>query len=232
MIQNDTVDIYISGDVEQDRVHAILKHVPLEERTPLSDEVFVQRENTTEVTSEDEEHDVNQGKLLFGFSSPAYYLDQTYFTAMVFNGLFGGFPHSKLFQNVREKESLAYSASSYIDYIRGTMVIQTGIEFEKRNRVEEIVMEQLKDMQNGSFSDELIVQTKEMLLNQYKQTEDNQTSSLSKVYSDRLLAGREVSDDKWMESILAVTKEDVRKFAEQMELQAIFFLKGMEENHA
>ena len=38
---------------------------------------------------------------------------------------FWRFPHSKLFMNVREKEHLAYYASSSIDTFRGFMTVQT-----------------------------------------------------------------------------------------------------------
>ncbi len=53
------------------------------------------------------------------------------FALQVFNGIFGGFPHSKLFMNVREKEHLAYYASSSIDTFRGFMTVQTGIDGKK-----------------------------------------------------------------------------------------------------
>lgn len=232
MIQTDTVDIFVSGDVEYDRISSILDRSHFDDREKLNEKVFIHRSGIEKVTRETEEHEVSQGKLLLGFSSPIYYMEQQYFAAMIFNGLFGGFPHSKLFQNVREKESLAYSASSYTDFLRGSMIVQTGIEVAKKERVEEIVLEQLEEMKTGNFLDEYITQTKEMLINQYKQNDDNQSRGLSKIYLDQLLAGKQVTEEEWIESVRNVTKEEIVAVANQMQLQAVYFLKGVGETHA
>ncbi|MPM44707.1 hypothetical protein SDC9_91388 [bioreactor metagenome] len=153
-------------------------------------------------------------------------MNDHYFAGLVFDGLFGGFPHSKLFQNVREKESLAYSASSGLDFLRGIMTVGTGIEFDKREQVEEIVLAQLKDMQAGDFSDALIAQTKSMLINHYKQNDDYQGRSLAKQYQDILIIEKPLSQEQWIAGLNAVTKEQIVAVADKMTLQAIFFLKG------
>ncbi len=70
----------------------------------------------------------SQGKLNIGFRTNIIYGDTDYFAFQVFNGLFGGFPHSKLFINVREKASLAYYASSCLESHKGLMIVITGIE--------------------------------------------------------------------------------------------------------
>ncbi len=45
--------------------------------------------------------DVQQAKFNLAYKTNVYYLQEDYFPGLVFNGLFGGFPHSKLFMNVR-----------------------------------------------------------------------------------------------------------------------------------
>lgn len=232
MLQEDSIDIFVSGDVEEERIQQILEQSKFSNRESVTADIFVTSDLVNPVVKKEESSDVTQGNLLFGFSSPAYFSNKHYYAAMIFDGIFGGFPHSKLFQNVREKESLAYSASSSIDNIRGKMIVRTGIDFSKRNQVEKIVMEQLKDMQLGNFSEELISQTKEMLINQYKQNDDHQGKALSKIYTNELLAGYNISDEEWLRSLMDVTKENIIEVAKQMKLEAIFFLKGEEENHA
>ena len=46
-----------------------------------------------------------QAKLNLAYQTNVYYDEPERFALMVFNGLFGGFPHSKLFMNVRERKS-------------------------------------------------------------------------------------------------------------------------------
>ena len=62
--------------------------------------------------------------------------DDAYPAALLYNGILGGYPHSKLFINVREKESLAYYASSRFDGIKGSLMIQTGIEISNKEKAE------------------------------------------------------------------------------------------------
>lgn len=228
MIQQDTTDIFVSGDVDYDRISAILQTNPFEDRQVSDSAIFIRNNEKNDVNKQEEASDVNQGKLLFGFSSNIYFGQDNHYAAMVFNGLFGGFPHSKLFQNVREKESLAYSASSSLDNLRGKLVVSTGIDFAKREMVETIVLEQLADMQNGDFSDSLINQTKEMLINHYKQNDDNQGQALAKIYTSELLLNRQIAEEEWIEALMAVTKDDIISVAKNMKLEAVFFLKGEE----
>ena len=51
---------------------------------------------------------MKQGKLHLGFSTPITIYHPDYTKMQMMNGVFGGFAHSKLFMNVREKESMAY----------------------------------------------------------------------------------------------------------------------------
>ena len=226
MIGSNQLDILVSGDVAPKRILNILAAQKLSDRKEIEKEVFYLRAKNTEPVTSSEAQDINQGKLFFGFSSPVYYMNDHYFAGLVFDGLFGGFPHSKLFQNVREKESLAYSASSGLDFLRGVMTVGTGIEFDKREQVEKIVLAQLQDMQAGDFSDALIAQTKSMLINHYKQNDDYQGRSLAKQYQDILIIENPLSQEQWIAGLNAVTKEQIVAVAEKMTLQAIFFLKG------
>lgn len=232
MVTQNQVDILISGDVEEERVLRALESLPLLPRKEKLKDIFVAPVVQEEVLRKIEELEVNQGKLYFGFSSPLYYMREHFYAGMVFNGLFGGFPHSKLFQNVREKESLAYAASSGMDFLRGNMTVSTGIDMTQKEKTEAIVLQQLKDMQVGEFSKELVKQTKDMLINQFKQNDDSQSRSLAKVYQNRLLTGRDVSDAEWIAGVESVTKEEVVQVAQLMDLKAIYFLRGVSQVNA
>ena len=230
MVHNNQLDILISGDVDTDRIKNSLYTLNLKARDYSTNDVFVKPHQTEIVNEKEEISDVTQGNFLLGFSSPAYYMEKNYFSSMVFNGLFGGFPHSKLFQNVREKASLAYSTSSFMDFLRGTMIVHAGIESSKKEEAERIILQQLESMQLGEFEEELVSQTKDMLINQFKQNDDSQSSSLSKVYLNRLITGADIEDEEWIDSLEKVTKQEIINIARNLKLQATFFLKGEEIN--
>ncbi|MFP3423137.1 insulinase family protein, partial [Bacillus sp. SIMBA_161] len=55
-----------------------------------------------------EYEDMKQGKLHMMFFTPVTFRDEDFPVMQLLNGIFGGYAHSKLFANIREKESMAY----------------------------------------------------------------------------------------------------------------------------
>lgn len=226
MLQQDQIDIYVLGDVDEDQIITQLKKFPFESRKLKQQELFYTQAASEEVTTKVENQEIKQAKFNLGYTTDILYLQDNYYAGQLFNGLFGGFPHSKLFLNVREKESLAYYASSSLDTFRGLMIVQTGIDSKKMNQVKEIVTLQLKEIQAGNFTTEAIDQTKQMLKNQLLQSEDNSSAVIERTYSNQLVKNETVSIEKWMENIETVTKEEIVDIANHVELKATFFLSG------
>lgn len=61
---------------------------------------------------------------------------------------------SKLFVNVREKESLCYYCSARYDVYKGTMLIDCGVEPENTERAKQAILEQVSLLQAGSFTEQ------------------------------------------------------------------------------
>lgn len=228
LLAEDCVDIYVLGDVEESEMTEAFRAFPFKARQVPRESIFYTATTHNKLIEEIEEQEVTQAKFNLAYETNVFYQDKTYFAAQIFNGLFGGFPHSKLFMNVREKESLAYYASSTLDTFRGMMTVQTGIDSTKVEQVREIIQLQLIEMQNGNFSGEAIDQTKEMLKNQVLQSEDNPGAVMEKMYTQQLV-GSTLTTAEFEQKINEVTKEEIIKIANQVYLKATFFLTG-EEN--
>lgn len=224
MLTQDEIEIIVLGDVEDDAMFDLFKSFSFEPRTPVKQDVFYQNERT-EFSRKEEVQDVQQAKLNLAYDTGIYYLSDEFFALQVVNGLFGGFPSSKLFMNVREKESLAYYASSRLDTTRAALYVQTGIDKKEADRVIDLVTVQIDDIVAGNFSDESVEQTKEMLKNGLRQSEDSPGQLINSAYS-RKLVGSEITIDQWIEKIDNVTREDIRAVAEKIVLRTIFLLKG------
>src|SRR5699024_202604 len=120
---------------------------------PLAEPELFYSQPLSKITHEQtDREEVIQAKLNLIYQTNAYYLQENYFAFQVLNGLFGGFPHSKLFMNIREKESMAYYVSSSLDTFRGMMMVQTGIQTENRDRVLQLISEQLDTLRTGDIS--------------------------------------------------------------------------------
>ncbi|MCI0130340.1 pitrilysin family protein [Vagococcus sp. CY53-2] len=226
MIAHDKIDILVSGNVEEGYVERCFKNFGFVDREEMKTDLFYKQPFKNIIQQKSEVLPVVQSKLNIGYHCDVYYHDDMYFPLMVFNGLFGGFPHSKLFLNVREKHSLAYYASSSIDPFRGFISVQTGIDSSNRERVLRLVNEQLKDMTAGEFSDELLEQTKKMLINQYLLSSDNQRAVVEQHYLFSNVPYADLSQEEWMKKMNAVTKEDVQDVATGINLQAVYFMEG------
>ncbi|WP_290123121.1 insulinase family protein [Secundilactobacillus odoratitofui] len=130
---------------------------------------------------------LQQSKLNLAYRLPIYYREQGFYDAIVFNGLFGGTPISMLFKNVREKNSLAYYASSRFDGFTGTLLVQTGIDQRNQAAVEEIIAAQLQAISQGEFSDELFNQVVASLINGRESRQDSQRALVNQAMLNQLV---------------------------------------------
>lgn len=230
MMANDQIDIFVVGDVDPDKAAEAVGQLPFEPRETAHPELFYTQPQVNIVKERQVREPIVQAKLNLAYQTNVYYDEPEHFALMVFNGLFGGFPHSKLFMNVREKESLAYYASSSVDTFRGFMSVQTGIDEKNRNQVLRLIHEQLESLRNGEITDLELAQTKAMLRNQYLLSLDSPQAAIEASFLDSWLPETKLSDEEWLKRMESVTIKEIQQVAEQIELQAIFFLAGGNAN--
>ncbi|WP_086348488.1 EF-P 5-aminopentanol modification-associated protein YfmF [Candidatus Enterococcus clewellii] len=226
MIQEDQVDIFVLGDVEEAQIHSLFSALPFTDREEGIGDIFYRHTIDNIIKERSEREKLAQSKLNIGYDTNVFYGEASYFALQLFNGIFGGFPHSKLFMNVREKENLAYYASSNVDTFRGMLSVQTGIDGKNREKVLRLVSEELENIRLGKVSEEELQQTKAMLKNQYLLSLDNAGAVLESAYMAFLLPDTYLEPEEWIRRMEAVTVQDIQKVAEQIKMQAIFFLEG------
>ena len=228
MLQNDTVDIYVVGDIDVEEMTEKLRQV-----LAFGDRELHEKQLKTEIDTKPEEYtkeqqEMKQGKLHIGFSTPVYFGDPDFPKMQIFNGIFGGYAHSKLFMNVRERESLAYYASSSYSSQYGLVFVTSGIEPSNEKKAIDVINEQLKVMQNGEISDLELTQTKAMLTNQLKEALDSARGQIE-IYDQYKDLNEAFTIDTWASRWQQVTKEDVEQMAKQVKQEAIYFLCGKED---
>ncbi|GAE24321.1 Zinc protease [Halalkalibacter wakoensis JCM 9140] len=229
LLTNNLFDLYIVGAFDENAAVQTVK----ETFTRLPEGTDTQFKTTKspeikDVNIVNDVQDVKQGKLHMGFRTYTTYADDDYVAMQVCNGLYGAFSHSKLFINVREKESLAYYAASRFESHKGIMMVMSGIEFSKYDRAVEIIKEQFEAMKQGDFTEAEVEQTKAMLKNQVLETADVARGLVELSYH-QVVSGKKRSIDEWLQQIDQVTKEDIVRVAQKVKLDTIYFLKGKEE---
>lgn len=224
-LETAVIDIYVVGQTNLQEV------LPLIEKsfgiTKASAGRYARKpehRNVEQVKEVIERLDVNQGKLNMGLRAYTTYADSTYPTMLMYNGILGGYPHSKLFTNVREKASLAYYASSRLDGHKGILTIQSGIEIDNYSKAVTIIKEQLEAMAMGDISDIELQQTKAMITGHLRELQDSAFELISFDFNN-ILSGVERTVPSLISDVLAVDKGHIQEVANQVKLDTIYFLR-------
>jgi predicted Zn-dependent peptidase len=219
------IDIYVVGNTTLEEVQELVStSFAMNRYQEVLYEQKVVRPQPKELNRVVEKLDVNQGKLNMGLRTAITYADDKYAAALMYNGILGGFPHSKLFINVREKASLAYYAASRFDGHKGILTIQSGIEIANAAQTENIIQEQLAALKQGDISDLELMQTKAMIANHLREIQDSAFEMITFDFN-RVLSGRERTEAALIQDIENVDKKHIQKVADQVQLDTIYFLR-------
>ena len=232
LIDNAKIDIIISGDYEEEKIlnyvetnELIKKLNPRKEKINInkySTEIKDKKDKANEIN---EELDIVQGKLVIGLDILPNELGDFRFISILYNAIFGNGVSSKLFQIVREKESLAYTAKSEYIAQKNNIFIRCGIECQNYEKATELIKKLLEDMKNGEFSEEDITKAKDYILAGVDAINEEQDSQIL------FLLGQELTKmpltiEEHKNNIQKVTKEQIVEFANKIQLNTIYFLKN------
>ena len=225
MISECKIDIFVSGNI--DEVTEIVEKneniQKLQEREPNYKINQIEQKEDVEEHEVIEEMDVTQGKVTIGLDLHLENEEQKY-DALIYNAILGGSANSKMFQEVREKASLAYTAgSSYVRY-KSNIFIKCGIEIKNYEKAKEIILKQLEDMKNGEFSDEDIENAKKGIISGIKSIDDEQDTEITYFFGQEL-TNTKTSLEEYIEKVQNVTKENIVKIANAITINTIYFLK-------
>jgi len=231
VLRSAPVDIFVIGNVEPEEIRDLVCSTftlpeagPEGRRMPTT---LVKGASGREPRLVEDRMDVNQGVLVIGLRTGLTLRDELYFPMLVANGVLGGFPHSKLFQQVREKHSLAYYAYSSLETVKGVGFMYAGIEFADRERCQEIMLQQLEAVQKGQITDEELETTIRTLANDMLAAADN-PGAMADLAVDRVFSGRELSVEDRVRAFRQVTKEQVAEAARHFAVDTIYFLNRKE----
>ncbi len=173
-----------------------------------------------------EEEAVTQGKLSIGFrtggasltggDAAAYWMFQT---------LYGGSTNSKLFLNVREKQSLCYYASAQFIAPKGIMMVNSGIENDKFTVARDEILRQLDACREGDITDAEIDGARRTLTTNWGAMLDDPLT-LERYWLGQAAAGTMVSAEERIAQVQAVDRARIIAAAQATALDTVYFMKG------
>lgn len=179
--------------------------------------------NITELKISGDVFDVTQGKLNIGFRANIPPASEEYYALAICNGILGAGPGSKLFRNVREKNSLAYYAASRMIRSKGILIAYSGIEPENYEKAKKLIFDQLKEIQQGNVTSKEFRDTVKMFVNSFNSYKDT-VFSIMDFYLGELLMGTDLGIDEFIEKLQAVTIEDVIRVSKKIVPDTVYFL--------
>ena len=229
LINNCKIDIFCSGIIESKHIENIVQENELiKSANPRKAEYVVNNETTEEVEIKQEkvveDHmQVTQGKLVIGLTVNDTKEGSKY-TASLYNAILGGGANSKLFQNVREKESLAYTAGSNYVRQKNGIFIRCGIEIENYEKALQTIKQQLEDIKNGEFDEKNIENSKNLIIESVKSIPSEQDTEITYYYGQEL-SSEFTTIDQYIEKIKWQSKKEIIDLASKVKVNTIYFLR-------
>ena len=226
-IDSAKIDIFISGEIDQDSITSYIKEKTKDLKARNFDAIeLVSTISPKKVNKPDEVFqslDIIQGKLVLGCQVDYSEEDKNY-VGLVYNTLLGASASSLLFQNVREKASLAYYViSRYID-VKDVLFIRGGVEIKNYKKALELIKKQLEMLENGEFSQENIDDAKTTIYSNLRSTPESQDSSINYYYMQEFYTQKDTIDSL-IQKVEKVTRDEIIEFAKNVKINIIYFLK-------
>lgn len=228
-IRTSGLDIFIIGDIDFEEVEKIF-------RNNFKFDIYHKKDNDFVIVHDQirklpktivEEYPSSQAKLSIGCKLKDLTEFERNYALTIYNMILGGSSESKLFRNVREKNSLCYYISSNSNKIDNLLFITSGIAKSNMKKVVSLVKQQLKDMKKGKITDEEIEKAKVKYISLVEEMYDYPSQIISYYYASEILKSDLPEERKKM--VEKVTKEDIISVANKVYIDTIYLLGGEED---
>ena len=149
---------------------------------------------------------------------PAYpFPHELRFACYTLNTILGGGMSSRLFQNIREKQGLAYAVYSELSMYRdtGCMAIYAGTAVETCGKVIDSIVKEFRELKENLVPAEELRRAKDNLKGSFMLGLESTSSRMGNLARQDLYFQRFFTLDEMLESIEAVTAEQVREIARE-----------------
>lgn len=225
LFENSYCDIYVIGNLDMDKIaKLILKHFKNHVIKTHEQETFVKNKRIKEVKKKVENGKFVQSNLVMGYQMQGFNEQEYHSILAVFGEIFcGASLNSKLYQYLRNENSLCYRVQTIYQKFDEALLISVGLESKNKNLAVKLIQKAMKEMATGKFTMEELSMAKEQLCFALTMSLDNQNSIINN-YVFHNLVGTPLLENRQNE-IMAVTKEDIMKLAKKMRHVLVYELK-------
>lgn len=228
MINNSQIEFIIAGDLNNDEACDYSNYILKELKQNNYDIPLIIKNDKIEDNFKEkiEEYNGKQSILTIGLKLDDLTEFERLYVLPIYCGVLGGGASSRLFNIVREKNSLAYSCFSRYEKDDSVIFIIAGIEKDNYKKARDLIKQVVSSM--NDINEEEILRVKEEILTSLKESTDNLQNYPEIIFNGKLYNMRSIENR--MENIKKVTKEDLKEVHKKVFLTNSYFLKGMKTN--
>ncbi|MEO8024933.1 MAG: pitrilysin family protein [Bryobacteraceae bacterium] len=143
--------------------------------------------------------------------------DKSRFACYLLNTILGGGMSSRLFQNIRERQGLAYTVMSELSMYRdcGCMAVYAGTSLKSANRVIECVVDEMRAMQDTLVPDEELRRAKDNMKGSLVLGLESTSSRMGNLARQELFFGRFFSIDEMLDGVERVKASEIQEIAQR-----------------
>ena len=227
MINNDYIDIFVVGNFNNREVLALVKKYfkfksikkkkasyYLKEHIPRKKRLFA-----------GEEIDNTQSKLGIACSLNKLTDYERNYPLVLANLILGGGVDSKLFKDVRERNSLCYTIRSFVNKLDSLLVITAGIDRENYPKTVNLITRNLNDLKKGKFSDRDIEIAKEFYYTSIEELEEDEYRIIAEFMMEEIMGLDPIVER--LKKMSKVNKREIVRVLKKITMDTVFLLEGV-----
>ena len=226
MINNSNVSLIIVGNIEDENVFNDIAY-KIKNNKDFDKDLYISNDDLNTSYKDIKEIGYGTQNVLYLVcylkNMNAYELN---YVMPLYRIILGGSGNSRLFDNVREKNSLAYYCFARLEKDDNLLEIITGIEKENYEKSLKIIKEELKKM--DKITDEELDVAKKELISSLLESQDYIENLASRYHSEVIYDLPNI--DEFIKKISEVTKEEVENINKKVVLKLSYFLKEGEKD--
>lgn len=225
MYEKSYCDIYIIGNLNMDVVSKlILKYFKNRAIKTHDQQVFVKNKKIKSLKKFEEEGKFVQSNLVVAYQMQNFKKKDYDCVLSVFSEILcGASLNSKLYQYLRNENSLCYRVQTIYQKFDDCLLISVGLDGENKKLAVTLIQKAMKEMAKGKFTEEELSMAKKQLSFAVHMSLDNQNSIVNNYVFHNLVNAPLLEQRD--ELLMSVTKTDVINLAKKMKLSLIYELK-------
>lgn len=222
MVQNSCVEVFCSGLDEEKAAELVQKELLQLHRQPLA-LPGAQAMPVVEPQTYTETMDMVQAKLCLLFTVQDFDIESDLSAMRMGMAILGGSPTSRLFMNVREKQSLCYYCAASFNSFGGMMCIDSGIEPENAETAQQAILNEWKAMCDEPASEKEMEDARRYLVNSLAAVGDS-ISAQENWYIGQLWRDCTDSPEEVHRQLLQVTTQQVQQAMQKFRFSLAYLL--------